>query len=686
MTALDQHAKEPRWVAWRNESRGDKLTKVPYCGTDKKAKADDPATWLCRTEAERVAERIVNGLGGGIGYELGDLGNDLFIAGVDLDSCLNGDRLADWAAVVLAAIPTYGEISPSGTGLKLFFHLASEDVRPFLDLIGVPSHQWGCRRDVPGENARDHGPAIEVYFSHRYFAVTERHWPDLPERVEFLEWEALQRLAASIPPPKSEGASSGKGAGDNSRSAAAFRKGAALRRAGKTFEEMVAALRSDPETAAWVREKGEAAGGRELRRIWDRAGASQQKANSRPAWLTGVQLDKYGEPRPNLYNAMLALRGNPALGNTIAFDEMLRCPVLERGIPGAQFAIGTEGIIRPVDDADVTALQELLQASGVEKIGKDVLHQAVDLRARERAFHPVRNYFNGLRWDSTQRIGKWLHRYLGAEDNDYHSAIGRMFLIAMVARIFRPGCKADYMLVLEGEQAGLKSSACRILAGEWFSDNLPDIRTGGKDVAQHLNGKWLIEVAEMSALDKTEASALKAFITRDTERYRRSYGHKEVIEPRQCVFVGTTNKKVYLRDETGGRRFWPVTVTVIRLDDLKRDRDQLFAEAVKEFREGAEWWPDRNFERQHIAPQQDARYEADAWEEAVDWFLKGKDQTTILEVARDGLHIELPKVGTADQRRISAVLERFGWRRGKHTKVGLRWESPQKEANLPLRG
>jgi len=269
--ALDQHAEEQRWVAWRNEARGDRLTKVPYCGTDKKAKADDPATWLCRTEAERVAERIVNGLGGGIGYELGDLGNDLFIAGVDLDSCLNGDRLADWAAEVLAAIPTYGEISPSGTGLKLFFHLASEDVRPFLDLIGVPSHQWGCRRDVPGANGRDHGPAIEVYFSHRYFAVTGQHWPDLPERIEFLEWEVLQRLGSSIPRPKSADGSSAKGAGDNSRSAAAFRKGAALRRAGKTFEEMVATLRSDPETAAWVREKGEAAGGRELRRIWEKA-------------------------------------------------------------------------------------------------------------------------------------------------------------------------------------------------------------------------------------------------------------------------------------------------------------------------------------------------------------------------------------------------------------------------------
>jgi predicted P-loop ATPase len=309
-------------------------------------------------------------------------------------------------------------------------------------------------------------------------------------------------------------------------------------------------------------------------------------------------------------------------------------------------------------------------------IGTDTVHKAVDLRAHERTFHPVRDYLNSLCWDGKPRVDAWLSRYLGAVPTEYTKTIGGMFLIAAVARIFQPGCQADYMLILEGEQGEFKSSACRILGDEWFSDNLPDIATAGKDVSQHLRGKWIIEVTELNAMSRAESSQLKAFITRTVERYRRSYGRKEVVEPRQCVFIGTTNSSVYLRDETGSRRYWPVKTGTINLDDLKQDRDQLFAEALRLFRHGVQWWPDKAFEAAHVKPEQDARFEEDPWADPIIQYLSGLtiNRVTTSQIARHALgFLSDARVGFGDARRIGAVLEREGWKRGARQKVGRWW-------------
>jgi predicted P-loop ATPase len=380
--------------------------------------------------------------------------------------------------------------------------------------------------------------------------------------------------------------------------------------------------------------------------------------------LKGAQADERGRVLPNLANCMLVLRQDPRICNAFAFDQMARTTMLVAGLPELGSTVHGNSFerIRPVTDTDVTQLQEYLQLAGIPKMGRETVHSAVDYRAEECGFHPVRDYLDGLRWDGKPRLDSWLSVYLQAEANPYAAGVGRMFMIALVARIYQPGAKADYMLVLEGEQGARKSTACRILGGEWFSDNLPDVHMG-KDVAQHLRGKWLIEVAEMSALSKADHAALKAFITRPVERYRPSYGRKEVTEPRQCVFIGTTNKTAYLRDETGGRRYWPVKVRSVDTDALTRDRDQLFAEAVEHYRMRAQWWPDDLFERKHVKPEQEARFEADAWEEAISAWVKGRNKLTVLEIAREALYIETARLATSDQRRITAILERIGLRR-----------------------
>ncbi|MFZ4700880.1 MAG: VapE domain-containing protein [Candidatus Methylumidiphilus sp.] len=370
-------------------------------------------------------------------------------------------------------------------------------------------------------------------------------------------------------------------------------------------------------------------------------------------------------------NSIRALREDPAWQGVFGFDGMERATLLLKPIHRHDGSQAVEGPFpRPVTDDDVSAVQEWLQIAGLPRLSKDTVHQTVDMRSKECVFHPVQDYLNSLKWDGENRIDgcaePWLAKYFGCENTPYAAGIGRMFLVAMVARIFKPGCKADYMVILDGDQGFRKSTACEILASpQWFSDSLPENITS-KDTSQHLRGKWLIEIGELHAMSKAESTALKAFLTRTTERYRPSYGRKDVHEPRQCLFIGTTNKSVYLRDETGGRRFWPVKVGVTRTladtDALIRDRDQLFAEAVQRFKAGEKWWPDSAFEAVHIKPQQERVFEVDPWEDDISVFLADKTKVKVTEVGMLALGCgAVERIGTNHQRRIAAVMERLGW-------------------------
>ena len=658
---------QPRWVAWREVSRKGKKTKVPLTSVNTLAESNNPTTWS-PFEPIAVAIQRQPAVFDGVGFNLGPMPDGEHSCGIDFDTCIdeNGD-LQPWAQPLIAGIAalTYTEISPSETGLKAFFRCKAEDAAALRPPFGIEPNKWGSKRSVLGQaNGHEHPPAIETYLGPgRYFTVTGKHWATSPEDVVLLDRNDLLRVAELV--RKATGgsrSSTSKPGRDNSRSAKAFRIGAEQRRRGATFEEMCAAIREHPETAAWYTEKGEVNDARELNNIWEKT--------AQAPWLEHCQKNNSGRPISNLANIMIALREAPELRELVAFDEMLQEPALMKT------ALRSMQNIKPrqVLDQDVTAIQECLQIAGLVQAAKDTVHQAVELYSRSRPFHPVRDYLNSVQWDGEKRLKTWLYKYLGVEDNEYTSAVGIMFLISMVARVFEPGCQADYMPILEGPQGALKSSACAILAGEWFSDHLPELR--GADqvrVSHHLRGKWLIEVPEMHAMSKAEASELKAFLTRRYEKFTPKFGRREVNEARQCVFFGTTNKEVYLRDETGGRRFWPAKAGEIDLKALQRDRDQLFAEAVYLYRKKWRWWPKRDFEEKHMKPQQAARYEADPWEQTVADFTAKMDETTILDVARKGLGLQVAKIGTIDTRRIAAILEVLGWVRGKKTERGIPW-------------
>lgn len=379
-------------------------------------------------------------------------------------------------------------------------------------------------------------------------------------------------------------------------------------------------------------------------------------------WLSQCLMSDGKKPRPLsvFKNVMIALRNDSMFRDAIGYDDFYKRVVLWRPL-GASVLNGAEP--EPLIDKHLADIVEWMQQAGLRQISHDNVARAIDSYAREHSFHPVRDYLDGLVWDGERRCERWLADICHLEPTPYHSAIGHMFLIAMVQRIYEPGCKSDYMLVIEGDQGKLKSLLCATLAHPWFSDSMPDITLSGKDASMHLRGRWLLEIPELHAFGRADATHLKSFLTRQNERYRPPYGRMEVEEPRQCLFIGTTNKDAYLQDETGGRRFWPFRAIRIDIDRLEILRPQLLAEAVVDYRRGIACWPQIDFEAAHFHPEQQRRYDGDAWIEPIGNFLNGRTVVTLMNVATDALGFSKDRLGTADQNRIKRCLTDCGWYR-----------------------
>ena len=397
-----------------------------------------------------------------------------------------------------------------------------------------------------------------------------------------------------------------------------------------------------------------------------------------PRWRSLLRTSRSGSPIADLHNTLIVLRNEPGFSVAFAFDEMQQVTIVRAKPPLCGGADAGSDFPRWATDEDVSRLQEWLQMV-MPKLARENVFNALEEFARENPVHPLRLWLRTREAGVRQPVlENWLTYALGVPNDAYHREVGKRFAIAMVARVFDPGCQADYMIVLEGPQGEEKSKFCRALASDqYFSDHIPSLTGDHVRFSMHLRGKWLIEISELAAFNKiADVESLKALITRRIEIYTPKYGRKERHEPRQCLFIGTTNTDDWNRDETGGRRFWPVKVEHVDLDWLAEYRDQLFAEAVEAYEAGEPHWPDRNFERRVIAPQQDKRLFHDAWEETLAKDLEWRATISIAEAAQV-IGIPRERLDMLAQKRLGAILRKLKWAKGFDGQGRKVWRKPE---------
>lgn len=353
-------------------------------------------------------------------------------------------------------------------------------------------------------------------------------------------------------------------------------------------------------------------------------------------------------PRPTLSNAAKVLEHDKALAGTLWYDEFL--DRVMTGAPPREW--------RDADDLNLTI--DLQDRIGIASIPTRIVADAVQQYAHRRPRHLVRDWLTTLQWDGEPRCALAFEEHWGvdcseAQPCDYVRAISQNFFIGLVARVMRPGCQLDTMVVFEGEQGTRKTSALRVLGGPHYAAVHESVTS--KDFFQALQGKWLVEIGELDSFTRAEVTRVKMVISTPVDTYRASYGRRVNDYPRQCMFAGTTNAYEWGRDDTGLRRFWPARCGEVNLETLAAAREQLFAEAVHLYRHGEPWW---------VVPSAATRVQADrqhedAWTDLVLQGLIGHTETTVAEVLMRILRHDAHQITRQAEMSVARILSLAKW-------------------------
>ncbi len=326
-------------------------------------------------------------------------------------------------------------------------------------------------------------------------------------------------------------------------------------------------------------------------------------------WVSLLDHNEQGAIKPTLHNVELMVRHDRRTAGLMQFNDFTQEVTLRgkpkrgmhrRGRKHEKAARQLEGPLwtpkDPVNgdlwkDPHDNAVRSIFEAPSTQggygvKVSDRDLKAAVNLVAIENHFHPVRDYLNGLVWDGVPRVDSLFVRYLGAEDTAYTRAVTRLTMLGAVVRVNEPGHKFDFSPILEGSQGKRKSWFIRVLAKSWF-DELEGDFEDRKAMVEKMQGKWILELPELQGFNKHDVSTIKAFISAQSDKVRLAYERRSNVFDRQCIFIGSTNDSTYLRDETGGRRFWPIVCAVqfIDVEGLEEEVDQVWAEAMAIYRD-----------------------------------------------------------------------------------------------------